>query len=130
MPYNPPGFGLAVPHTPTFTSGGGTVTGATIGSTLNYAYNSSAKLLRIDGVITLTNIGSGVPTGAFNLSLPLGLVGANSMPILALDPNNSQLLFAYCPAAGSGIISIFKAAAVSLWANGAAAWLNAMLRVQ
>lgn len=102
--------------TPTITSGGGAVTGATIA--LDCRYKTLGKTLLVSYSITLTDIGSGVPTGGVFATLPNAHT-AKSMTICGkvVELNNSVTGYAFTLAAGS-VVQFFKDDGSSYWLNG------------
>jgi hypothetical protein len=102
--------------TPTITSGGGTVTDETIA--LDCRYKTIGKLLFVSYSITLTDIGTGSPTGGVFATLPNGHT-AKSQTIVGkiVELNNSVTGYAFTLAAGS-TVRLFKDDGSTYWLNG------------
>lgn len=101
--------------TPTVSSDGGTVTGATISTTATY--KSLGKTVWWQISCTLTAIGSGSPTGAVRFTTPGGLT-----PLRTYNPACSYYVNSGANAGGfisaDGKAYAFKADGTTLWANG------------
>lgn len=101
--------------TPTVSSEGGAVTAATITTTASYKTIGKTTFWKID--CTLTNIGSGSPTGAVKFTSPGGLT-----PLSLYNPASSYYVNSGANAGGfissDGNAYAFKADGTTLWANG------------
>lgn len=100
--------------TPTITSTGGTVTGETITTVAEYKTLGKTTFWKIQ--CTLTNIGSGTPTGNVIFTNP---------PVAPVDTYNAgcgyyvnSALLCSCFASSDGKIYATKADGTTLWANG------------
>ncbi|MGX9390503.1 hypothetical protein ACWX0K_07180 [Nitrobacteraceae bacterium UC4446_H13] len=103
--------------TPTITSSGGTVTGATITVTADYKYSKLEKEVSWSINCALTNVGSGSPTGAVIFSLPSGLAPAKANNASNAYYVNTGLL-AGANASSDGKVYALKADGSTFWANG------------
>lgn len=101
--------------TPTISSGGGTVTGATITTTAYYCVRGAT----VDWLIncTITGVGSGAPTGAVKFTVPSGYT-----PSRANNPAVGYYVNAGAVATGNissdGYAYAFKADGTTFWSNG------------
>lgn len=104
-------------YTPTITSTGGTVTGATI--TTSGRYKQIGKTVFLQVSVTLTNIGSGSPTGAVQASLPVGLNPSASFPFngSTVATNNGKSGYAFVSSAGTDV-KAQDSTGTSFWING------------
>jgi hypothetical protein len=103
-------------YTPTVTSSGGTVTAATITVTGYYfPGTSNTKTLFMHFNCTITNIGTGTPTGNVILSMPGSLNGTHCS-ILGYHANSGKMMQGISNGVTTMSFSIYDATA--LWVNG------------
>lgn len=114
IPFTPSGAAWTS-WTPTVSSAGGTVTGATITTTAKY--KALGKTVWWQITCTLTNIGSGSPTGAVLFTTPVGYTPLNVYGV-------ASCYYVNIGAAGAGFIGsgglayAFKSDGSTFWANG------------
>lgn len=104
------------PFTPTITSAGGTVTGATIVATGRYQQIGKTVIVEID--ITLTSIGTGSPTGAVRATVPITARASSYVGTAVEVAVTGKSGAALVAAANPTFVSCSDSTNTTFWVNG------------
>lgn len=102
-------------YTPTITTQGGALTSATI--TATGRYKQDGKSVRLQVVVTVTNIGIGVPTGGIRATLPVTAAAAPFVGSSAEVALTGKSGAAFAPS-GAGYVTASDATNTTYLVNG------------